>query len=129
MAQASIQLPLPQQRAFELQPLPPHFLKMFNVLYNTLMNTGYYDIRNANDYANFRENLRNQLLLICWDNPILNSGIYDFSKVNPLIPELLSEIADAIYCEGRQLKQKDSSAIMNINCEKLNFNDEIYITN
>ncbi len=131
MAQAPIlKLHLPQQSAFSPIPLPPDFLKKFILVYNTLINTGHYDLHYQNDYANFRENLRNQLLLICWNNPILNSGIYDFSKVPPLIPEILSEIADDIYRQERQVKQKDpSAAIMNINyekfnCEKLNFNNE-----
>jgi hypothetical protein len=99
-----IRRPLPDQKAFDKRPLPDDILDEIETAKNTYLNK--YDILNRNDYANFREQFKNKLFEICNENPNLNNGIYDFSKLSwpKLTIRLIEEISRAKFYEGRNRK-------------------------
>lgn len=94
-----VKRPLPKQEAFTLQVLPEEILLKIITGWNTFMNK--YDLRNINDFSNFREQLKNMLFQICNEHPSLNSGIYDLSRLPKFIVNLISEISRDDYFYSR----------------------------
>ena len=110
--------PLPDLSGFDPKALPKEILYDLIAAVNTVLNIGY-DLETPNGMANFNEQVKSRISIICNEHPGLNNGIFDLSRLPKFIVDIISDISRDLYHYGVVRKVLNSHKIILLKARQL----------